>query len=172
MGKVKSAFEIAMEKSAKIELTPAEKEKIKDEEKIKLLLTEFYRGDLEKDRLLQELKNSKPPLLREVQLKIVDSLGLKSSPGNFQQRMDGIIAIETLKKKKNITAIKSMLNSIKTLQKKYEDAKEKVAKELEEEIESNPQLRMHPMRTPDGRTVMQAVLSVEEAVQHRDCLLS
>lgn len=31
----------------------------------------------------------------------------------------------------------------------------------------NPQLRLQPVRTPDGRTVFQTALSVDEAVQAR-----
>lgn len=168
MGKVKSAFEKAMEKASEIgELTPEEKEEIKDQGKIKLILTEFYKGQIDRDGLWQKLKGSKPSLLKEAQQYLIDSLGLGSTPEEFQQRKEGILAVETLKAKQNVPAIEQMLNSVKILQKEYQDGKEKAEEELREAIEQNPQLRLRPVRTPDGRTVLQAAYSVDEALQAR-----
>ncbi len=168
MGKVKSAFEKAMEKASEIgELTPEEKEEIKDQEKIKSILTEFYKGQIDRDGLWQKLKGSKPSLLKEAQQYLIDSLGLGSTPEEFQQRKEGILAVETLKAKQNVPAIEQMLNSVKILQKEYQDGKEKAEEELREAIEQNPQLRLRPVRTPDGRTVLQAAYSVDEALQAR-----
>jgi hypothetical protein len=168
MGKVKSAFEKAMEKAAGIgELTPEEKERIKDQEKVRSILAEFYKGKIDRDGLWQKLKGSKPFILKEAQQHLVDSIGLGSIPGEFQLRKDGILAIENLKDKKNVSAIEQTLNSLKNLQKEYQEGKEKAAQELREAVERNPQLRLKPIRTPDGRTVYQAALSVDEAVQAR-----
>ncbi len=168
MGKVKSAFEKAMEKAYEIgELTPEEKEEIKNQEKIKSILTEFYKGQIDRDGLWQKLKGSKPSLLKEAQQYLIDSLGLGSTPEEFQQRKEGILAVETLKAKQNVPAIEQMLNSVKILQKEYQDGKEKAEEELREAIEQNPQLRLRPVRTPDGRTVLQAAYSVDEALQAR-----
>lgn len=168
MGKVKSAYEKAMEKIAEIgKLTPEEKERIKDQEKLKLILAEFYKGQLDRDGLWQKLKGSKTSLLKEAQQHLIDSLGLGSAPEEFQQRKDGILAIEALKEKQNVSAIEHILNSIKTLQKEYREGEERAADELRAAIERNPQLRLQPVRTQDGRTVLQAALSVDEAVQAR-----
>ena len=166
MGKVKSAFEKAMEKIAEMgDLTPEEKEKIKDQEKAKSILAEFYKGQLDRNGLWQKLRGSKPSLLKEVQQHLMNSFGLGSTPEEFQQRKDGILAIETLKEKQNVSAIEHTLNSIKVLQKEFREGKERAAEELREAIENNPQLRLRPVRTQDGRTVLQAALSVDEAVQ-------
>ena len=168
MGKVKSAFEKAMEKAAGIgELTPEEKERIKDQEKVKSILAEFYKGQIDRDGLWQKLKGVKPFFLKEAQQHIVDSLGLGSIPEEFQLRKDGILAIENLKEKKHVPAVEQTLNSIKTLQKEYQEGKERAVDELRAAVESNPQLRLQPMRTQDGRTVYQAAVSVDEAVQAR-----
>lgn len=168
MGKVKSALEKAMEKAAEIgELTPEEKEKIEDQGKIKSILTEFYKGQIDRDGLWQKLKGSKPTLLKEAQQYLINSLGLAGAPEEFQQRKEGILAIETLKAKQNVSAIEQTLNSVRVLQKEYQDGKDRAEEELREAIESNPQLRVRPVRTPDGRTVLQAAYSVDEAVQAR-----
>jgi len=45
--KIKTAIEIAMEKAAKIgELSPEEKEKIENKEKLKPIMADFYKGRL------------------------------------------------------------------------------------------------------------------------------
>lgn len=162
MGKVKSALEKAMEKAAGIgELTPEEKERIKDQEKVKSILAEFYKSQIDRDGLWQKLKGVKPFFLKEAQQHLVDSIGLGSTPEEFQLRKDGILAIENLKEKKHIPAIEQTLNSIKILQKEYQEGKERAVEELREAVESNPQLRLQPMKTPDGRTVYQAAVSVD-----------
>jgi len=168
MGKVKSAFEKAMEKAAEIgELTPEEKERIKDYEELKSVLAEFYRGKLDRDGLWQKLKGSKPFVLKDAQLNLIESLGLESTSEEFKKRRDGILAIETLKERQKTSSIEQLLNSIETLQREYQEGKETVTNEIRSEIERNPQLRLQPVRTPDGRTVVQARLSVDEAVQVR-----
>jgi hypothetical protein len=81
MEKVKSAFEKAMEKLAEIgELTPKEKEKIKDQEKLKSLLAEFYKGQLDRDGLWQRLKGSSTSFLKKAQQNLIDSMRLGSTP--------------------------------------------------------------------------------------------
>ncbi len=168
MGNVKSAFEKAMEKAAKIgELTPEEKANLKEQEHLKIWLSDFYKGKLDRDNLWQKLKGKNPSLLKEAQLNLIDSLGLGSTHDEFIIRRDGVLAIETLKEKQMTPTIEQILDSIEILQNEYQDRKEKMADELRAEIERNPQMRLQPVKTPDGRTAFQATLSVEEAVQAR-----
>jgi hypothetical protein len=166
MGKVKSALEIALEKADKLGvLSIEEKEKARDEEQVKAILGDFYQGKLNANSLWQRLKGSKPSLLILIQIYLIDSLGLGSSQEEFQMRKNGILGVETLKEKPKTEVIESGLLSIETLQKEYQEMKEKVLDDLKRQIEQTPQLRMRPVTTPDGRTVMQMAVSVDEAVK-------
>jgi len=168
MGNVKSALEKAMEKAAKIgEFTPEEKALLKEQEELKLLLSEFYRGKLDRNGLWQHLKGKNPFILKEAQEYLTDSLGLSLTPEELKTRKDGILAIETLKEKQRTPAIEQLLDSIEILLEEYQDRKKGIVDELRAEIERNPQMRLQPVRTPDGRTAFQASLSVDEAVQAR-----
>jgi len=168
MGKVKSALEIALEKADKLGvLSIEEKEKARDEEQVKAILGDFYQGKLNANSLWQRLKGSKPSLLTMIQIYLIDSLGLGNSQEEFQMRKNGILGVETLKGKPKTAEIESGLRSIETLQKEYQEMKEKVLDDLKRQIEQNPQLRMKPVTTPDGRTVMQMAVSVDEAVKTR-----
>jgi len=168
MGRIKSAIEIAMEKTAKVkELTPEEKEKMKDQEEVKSLLSEFYRGEIDSNALWQRLKGSKQSMLKEAQLALIETLRPRISTIELRKRKEGILAIESLKEAQNISTFEAMLNFIEFLQKDYEEKEEKIANYLREEIERNPQLRMQPVKTSDGKTVMQMTLSADEAVEKR-----
>lgn len=168
MAQVKSALEKAMEKMQQIaDFTPEEKEEMRNREKLKELLASFYKGDLDRDKLWQLLKGFTPALLKVAQESILDTLGLASSAEDLRQRKDGLLAIEALKIKQNTSVIEQAFNTLGKLQKEYEDGKKRALEELRAAIEANPQLRLRPVRTADGRTVMQAAMSVDEAMQGR-----
>lgn len=168
MAEVKSAFEKAMEKINEIEgFTPEEKTELKDREQLKSLLAAFYRGELKRDEMWEKFRGMKPHLLGEAQRNLAGSLRLLNAPEEFQLRKDGLLAIEALKEKRNSAALENTLNAIARLQKEYREGKERALRELRAAIEQNPQMRMRPVRTSDGRTVYQPALSVDEAVQSR-----
>ncbi|UCF87093.1 MAG: hypothetical protein JSV71_06350 [Nitrospiraceae bacterium] len=98
---------------------------------------------------------------------MLSSIRLGNIPAEFRLRKDGILAVEALKEKKNISTLENLLNSIERLQKEYEDSKEQAVEQLREAIENNPQMRVKPVKTPDGRRVLQQTVSVDEAVQGR-----
>ena len=168
MEKVKSAFEKAMERAAAMgEMTAEEKEQLKEQEKIKTILSEYYKDDLDRDGLWKKMKGSKPESLRETQMSLINSLGLNMIPEEFLKRKDGILAIESLKEQQRVSVMEQVLDSIAGIQKEYQEGKEQASEQLREAIESNPQLRMKPVKTPDGRMTFQAAVSVDEAVQAR-----
>jgi hypothetical protein len=167
MGEVKSAFEKAMEKINEIErLTPEEKEEQRNRDKVKSVLASFYKGELDRDGIWDKLRGTSPSLLREAQQSIAESLRLGNNSEEFQQRKEGIVAIEALMEKQNTASVEHSLNSIGKVQKEYLDQKERAFEELRAAVEENPQLRLRQVRTPDGR-VRQTVLPVDEAIHAR-----
>ena len=168
MGKVKTALEIALEKAGKIGgLSQEEKEKKEDEEKVMAVMQQYFQGKIDSNGLWQRLKGSKPFQLKIAQILLIDSLGLGNSQEEFQTRKQGILAVETLKETQNTAVIELGLNALEDLQKEYREKKEKVVKDFKRQLEKHPQLRMQPVRTPDGKTVMQMSVSVDEAVKAR-----
>lgn len=168
MGKVKSALEIALEKTANIAaLTQEERERAQDHEKMLAVLRDFYQGTCDSGGLWQKLKGSKPALLVEAQMNLMNTIALGMLPEDFGARKKAILAIETLKDKQNTAVIEAHLNAIESLLKEYQDMKEQAVEDLRRQLEMHPQLRMRPVRTPDGKTVMQMTVSVDEAVKAR-----
>ena len=168
MGTVKSALEIALEKADKIgSLTSEEKKRLKEEEQVTGILKELYQGRIDANGLWQRLKGVSPQLLKMAQVNIIDTLGLGGFIEDFLMKKQALLAIESLKQKPNTAVIESGLNSIEGLKREFEEMKDQIEDDLKKEVERNPRLRMQPVKTGDGRTVMQVTASVDEAVKTR-----
>ena len=106
-------------------------------------------------------------MLKQAQENMSDYIGLGGLHEEVQKRRDGIRAIETLKDQQNTSTIELILDAINRIRSEYQEGRENAEEELKAAVESNPQMRLRPVRTPDGRTALQATLSVDEAVQAR-----
>jgi len=156
---------IARERLARIgELTQEEKEKMIDSEKVNSLLSEFYQGQIDPESLWKRLKEEgKPSLLREAQVRLIDSLSFESTPAELQRKRDGILAIETLKEEQNTSVVELNLNLIEDLQKRYKAEIEQAYNGIRAEVERNPQLRVKQVQ--QGQNTMVVQLSVDEAIK-------
>jgi len=168
MGKVKNALEIALERAEQLgALSDEEKGNIREKDAVKAILGEFFQGRIDSDGLWQRMKDVKRPLLRTAQMQLIDSLGLGNAQIELQRKKEGILAVETLKEKPNTALIEPGLNAIESLVKKYDQMKRNLLDDLKKQIEANPQWRMQPVKTQDGKTVMKVTASVDEAAQAR-----
>lgn len=160
---------IMREKLARIgEVTPEEKERMKEIEQLTSMLSEFYMGKLNPEGLWKILKEYKDKgkgyLLKEAQVKLLDSLSLAGDTVELEKRRRGILAIETIKEDQNTAVLEQSLNSIEGLQKRYVEEMEEAYSSLKAQVERNPQLRMQQVQQDQTSTVMQ--LTVEEAVKN------
>ena len=156
---------LARERLARIgELTAEEKEKMVDDEKVNSLLSGFYLGQIDSDNLWKKLKEeSKPSLLREAQVRLIDSLSFGSTPIELQRKRDGILAIETLKEEQNTSTVELNLNLMEDLQKRYKAEIEQAYSSIKAEVERNPQLRVKQVQ--QGQNTMMVQLSIDEAIK-------
>lgn len=156
---------IARERLAKIgDLTQEEKEKMVDSERVNSLLSEFYQGQIDPESLWKRLKEEgKPSLLREAQIRLVDSLSFGSTPAELRRKRDGILAIETLKEGQNTSIVELNLNLVEELQKRYKAEIEQAYNGIRTEVEGNPQLRVKQFQ--QGQNAMAVQLSVDEAIK-------
>jgi hypothetical protein len=156
---------LARERLAKIgELTAEEREKMIDDEKVDSLLSEFHLGQMDLDRLWEKLKEeNKPSLLREAQMRLIDSLSFGSTPVELKKKRDGILAVETLKEGQNTSLVELNLNLMEELQKRHKAEVEQAYNSIKAEVERNPQLRMKQVQ--QGQNAMMVRLGVDEAIK-------
>ncbi len=156
---------IARERLARIgELSQEEREKMVDSERVNSLLSEFYQGQIDSESLWKRLKEEgRPSLLREAQIRLIDSLSFGSTPAELQRRREGILAIETLKEEQNTSIVELNLTMMEDLQKRYRAEVEQAYNSIRAEVEKNPQLRVKQIQ--QGQSTMIVQLSVDEAIK-------
>ena len=156
---------IARERLARIgELSQEEKEKMVDSERVNSLLSEFYQGQIDPESLWKRLREEgRPSLLREAQIRLIDSLSLGSSPAELQRKREGILAIETLKEEQNTSIVELNLNLMEDLQKRHRAEVEQAYNSIRAEVERNPQLRVKQIQ--QGQSTMIVQLTVDEAIK-------
>ncbi|MHC1578238.1 MAG: hypothetical protein ACXQTH_00615 [Dehalococcoidia bacterium] len=156
---------IARERLAKIgELTQEEKEKVRDSEEVNSLLLEFHQGHIDPESLWKRLKEQgKPSLLREAQVRLIDSLTMGSATGELQRKKDGILAIETLKEEQNTSIIELNLKLMEDLRERHRAQIEQAYEGIRAEVEKNPRLRLKQVQ--QGQETMVIQLTVDEAIE-------
>ena len=168
MDKIKSAYEIAMEKADKIseKASPEEETRLEIREEVKPLLTKFYQDDLDAEGLWEELEDKNEQFLVEAQSLILDSFGLRTTDEEYNKRKGAILGIESLKNKSNSSGIEQTLNRIKKLQSQHQQQRERLENQLKQQTE-NSQMQMKPVQTKDGRTVMKMDSGVDQETKQK-----
>jgi len=167
--KIKSSYEIAMEKADKISKNTSEDEKIKFEirNELKPLFAKYYKDKITVEELWEELENKDKEYLIEAQLMIIETLGLRSSQEEYRNRKKAILAIESLKSSQNTSGIEQTLGNIRQLQKQYKNERERLENQLQKEAEKNTEMQMKPVQTEDGRTVMKLDSGLDEETKKK-----
>ncbi len=154
------------ERLAQIKITSEDRERIKRIETLKFFLSLFYQEKLSPDDLGEELKkyqaDKREFFVKEVQLKLIDSLSSQIASPNFKRRGKCILVLEKLKTDKKHSLLKTEINLLGGLIKKYLDGKNKLREQLEKEIENEPRLRMRQVQTEQGGVMVH--LSIDEAI--------
>ncbi len=169
MAYIKSALEIALEKSNNIDkLSPQEMNKIKQQEKIDNILAKYYKDQIESDDLWKHLKDVSNQFLVMAQNNFLQSLTFQSNDYEVKKRKDGILAIENLKKNNQSANIELYLEQLKNIQDEFQKNKEQVLKNLREELEKDPQKRLQTVQ--QGNQIVVKQLSLEEALEQNQQL--
>ena len=140
---------LAKERLARIgALSPEEKESIKQSGELDSILSRYFRGELGSEDLWKELKSlkdrSSESMVREAQLKLVDTLRLRMKQEDFEQRRSAILAVDMMKEEGKYSSLELALNAIEALRQKYTQAKEQAYEQLKASIE--PQLQQMTQR--------------------------
>ncbi|MBE0431109.1 MAG: hypothetical protein IBX67_04705 [Dehalococcoidia bacterium] len=156
---------IARERLARIgELTQEERQKIADSERLNSLLSEFHQGRTDPEGLWKRLKGEgKPSLLREAQMRLLDSLTFGSTSADLHRNREGLIAIETLKEEQHTPVIESSLRRMEDIRQRYRAEIDRVYAGIRDEVERNPQLRLKQVQQGQGAVMVQ--LTVEETIE-------
>lgn len=164
MSRIKSALEIALEKSKNInKLNPQELSEIKQEKKIDSILAKYYKDQIESDELWKVLKGFSNKLLIKAQNNFIQSLAFQNNDYEIEKRKNGILAIENLKEDNQSSDIEIYLEQLKNIRNEFQKNKEKIIENLKEELERDPQKRLQTLQ--QGNQIVVKQLSLEEALE-------
>lgn len=164
MSRIKSALEIALEKSKNInKLNPQELSEIKQEKKIDSILAKYYKDQIESDELWKVLKGFSNKLLIKAQNNFIQSLTFQNNDYEVEKRKNGILAIENLKEDNQSSDIEIYLEQLKNIRNEFQKNKEKIIENLKAELERDPQKRLQTLQ--QGNQIVVKQLSLEEALE-------
>ncbi len=162
MAEIKSALEIALEKTSNKKLTTQEIAEIKLEEKVETILAKYYKDQIEPDQLWHYFKELPLPCLVMAQNSLLRSLSSSSNSYDIDKRKTGFLAIENLKEKNCSSDIELSFDQMKKLQVKLQNKKDDLIQILTEDLERNPEKRLQPFQ--QGEQIFIKELSLEEII--------
>ena len=171
MDKIKSSYEIAMERAKKLseedEMSEKESRDIEIREELKPLMSKYFKEKIDAEELWQELKDKDDNYLAKAQELIVESLGLRTSDEIFEKRKEGLLAIENLKEDPNSSIIEQILSKLNQVENRYQQKREQMEEQFKERMEQQAEMQMKPVQTEDGKTVMKLDSGVDKKAQQQ-----
>lgn len=171
MDKIKSSYEIAMERAEKLteedESSEEENRNIEIRENLKPLMSKYFKEKIDAEELWQELKNKNSDYLVKAQEMIIESLGLRTSDQDFSRRKEGVLAIENLKSKPNSSIVEKILKKMKEVEKRHKEKREQMEEQFKQRMEQQSEMQMKPVQTEDGKTVMKLDSGVDKKAQQQ-----
>lgn len=163
MGYIKSAREIALEKTEKEKLSAQEIAEIKQQEKINSILAKYYKDQIEPDELWHHFKGIPLKYLIEAQNSFIKSLTFQSNDYDFEKRKKGVLAIENLKKSNQSSNIEYYFEQLINTQREFQKNKEQLIEYVKEDLKRNPQKKLQTFQ--QGNKIIIKELSVEEVLE-------
>ena len=117
---------LARERLEKVgEMSPEEKERLRHEEELTAILSDFYTGKLNDEGLWTKMKtyidNEQEELVKEMRLRLVYTLSLGGSDADFKNYSSGILILETLKSPNRYPEIETSIKNIEKTRQEYEE---------------------------------------------------
>ncbi len=165
--KMKSAYEIAMEKAEEISKdVEGAQDRLSMRDEIKPILSQYYRDDIDADGLWQEFKERDQKLLKEAQKMILEALGLRTNERDLEKKKEAVLALESLKNNGKSTQIERSFQKIQKLQERHTKDREKIQEQLEREL-NNSEMQMKQVETEDGQQVMKMEPGLDRETQQK-----
>lgn len=168
MSYIKSALEIALEKTAGEKLTPQEIAEIKQQKKIDSILAKYYKDRIKAEQLWHHFKELPSQYLIEAQNSFLRSLTFQSSPYDVEKRETGILALESLKKSKQSSEIEHYFKQLVKSQDEFQKEKEGLIESIAKDLENNPERRLQTFQ--QGNQIIIKELTVQEVMEQDEGL--
>lgn len=133
---MKSAYEIAMERSDEFYgENDKEVNSLEIREELKEIMGPFFKEEMDAEGLWHELEGKDKDYLKEAQLMLIESIGLRNSSEQIKRRKEAVVAVESLKESGNTTFFEKQFTQAQSLQQQYQTQKKQLDQQVKQHLE-------------------------------------
>jgi hypothetical protein len=137
---MKSAYEIAMERADEVyRKSDKDLNSLELREELKEIMAPFFKGEMDAEALWHELENKEDEYLKEAQLMLIESIGLRNSSEQIKRRKEAVVAVESLKESGNTTFFEKQFTQAQSLQQQYQTQKKQLDEQVKQHLEQAQQ---------------------------------
>lgn len=133
---MKSAYEKAMERADEVYGAKADDvNSLEIRENLKEIMAPFFKEEMDAEALWHELKDKDEAYLKEAQLMLIESIGLRNSSEQIKRRKEAVVAVESLKESGNSTFFEKQFTQAQSLQQQYQTQKKQLDEQVKQHLE-------------------------------------
>lgn len=133
---MKSAYEIAMERADEVyDADENDINSLEIREELKEIMAPFFKKETDAEGLWEKLKKKEKPVLKEAQLMLIESIGLRNSSQQIERRKEAVIAVESLKESGKSGFFEKQFTQAQSLQQQYQTQKKQLDEQVQQHLE-------------------------------------
>lgn len=133
---MKTAYEIAMERAKEVYGSDDQEfNSLEIREELKKIMALFFKEEIDSEGLWHELKDKNKEYLKEAQLMLIESIGLRNSSEQIKRRKKAVVAVESLKNSGNSSFFEKQFTQAQSLQQQYETQKKQLDEQVKQHLE-------------------------------------
>jgi hypothetical protein len=124
-------------------LSPAEQQQMVDDRDVDRVLSAFFAGTMSAEDMWREMKSLAdtrgPNIVSRAQLRLLDSLSLQTSAGDFKRSSDALLALEMLRGSRTRSTVEMLLGSLVSLRQRYAEIRDQAYQQLRAQVQQQLQ---------------------------------
>ncbi|MFW5749394.1 MAG: hypothetical protein ACOCWP_01375 [Halanaerobium sp.] len=133
---MKSAYEIAMERADEVYgSNDKEVNSLEIREELKEIMAPFFKEEMDAEGLWHKLEDKEEAYLKEAQLMLIESIGLRNSSEQIKRRKEAVMAVESLKESGNTSFFEKQFTQAQSLQQQYQTQKKQLDEQVKQHLE-------------------------------------
>lgn len=133
---MKSAYEKAMERADKLYgADDNDLNSLEIREDLKEIIAPFFKEEIKSGVLGEKLANKGEAYLKEAELMLIESLGLRNSSEQIKRRKEAVKIIESLKDSGNSAFFEKQFTQAQSLQQQYQSQKKQLDQQVKQHLE-------------------------------------
>lgn len=149
---MKSAYEKAMERADEVYgKSDSDHNSLEIREELKDIMAPFFKEEMDAEALWHKLEAKDDSYLKEAQLMLIESIGLRNSSEQIKRRKEAVVAVESLKESGSTTFFEKQFTQAQSLQQQYQTQKKQLDEQVKQHLEqAQSQQGQNPLAAMQG----------------------